>query len=53
MKIIVESPPAITLTDANREIPVDFGTEYTMSGSWNDLDSNLVDLYYAVDSNTL
>ncbi|MGG6361002.1 L-type lectin-domain containing protein [Peribacillus frigoritolerans] len=52
LKIIVESPPAITLTDANREIPVDFGTEYTMSGSWNDLDSNLVDLYYAVDSNT-
>ncbi|MFJ7937927.1 L-type lectin-domain containing protein [Peribacillus sp. NPDC096622] len=52
IKIIVESPPAISLTDANREFPVDFGTEYTISGSWNDLDSNLVDLYYAVDSNT-
>ncbi|MGM0838267.1 MAG: L-type lectin-domain containing protein [Bacillota bacterium] len=52
LKIIVESPPAITLMDANKEIPVDFGTEYTISGSWNDLDSNLIDLYYAVDSNT-
>lgn len=50
--IIVESPPAITLTDANREIPVDFAAEYTISGNWNDLDSNSVDLYYAVDNNT-
>ncbi|PFJ19206.1 hypothetical protein COD67_22600, partial [Bacillus cereus] len=52
VKIIVESPPTITLTDADKEIPLDLGTGYTISGSWSDLDSNAVDLYYVVDGGT-
>ncbi|WP_054025665.1 L-type lectin-domain containing protein [Bacillus sp. FJAT-28004] len=50
LNIFVESPPTVTLMDANKEIPVDFGTTYTINGSWSDLDSHAVDLYYAIDS---
>jgi hypothetical protein len=52
LKIIVESPPTVTLMDVDKEIPVDFGTDFNLSGSWNDLDSDIVDLYYAIDSDT-
>ncbi|MNO64394.1 Legume lectin domain protein [compost metagenome] len=52
LKIMVESPPTVTLMDADKEVPVDFGTDFTFSGSWNDLDSDAVDLYYAIDSDT-
>jgi len=52
LKIIVESPPAITLTDAGKEIPIDFGAGYTIRGSWKDSDSDSVDLYYVLDNNT-
>lgn len=51
LKIMVGNPPTITLTDAGQEIPVDAGTEYNMTGHWSDLDSDTVDLYYAIDGN--
>ncbi|MBN3526619.1 L-type lectin-domain containing protein [Paenibacillus apiarius] len=51
LTIIVGSPPTVALTDAGQVIPVDAGTEYTITGHWIDLDSNAVDLYYAINGN--
>ncbi|WP_182914702.1 L-type lectin-domain containing protein [Paenibacillus thiaminolyticus] len=49
LKIIVGSAPTITLRDAGEEIPMEAGDEYAISGYWSDLDSDTVDLYYAID----
>jgi hypothetical protein len=49
LKIIVESPPSISLNYANSTVPLDFENDFTLSGSWNDLDSNTVDLYYQIN----
>lgn len=51
LKIIVGSAPTITLRDAGEEISIDAGADYTISGYWSDLDSDSVDLYYAIDGN--
>ncbi|WCF07710.1 L-type lectin-domain containing protein [Paenibacillus thiaminolyticus] len=49
--IMVGHPPAITLRDAGEEASIDAGADYTISGYWSDLDSDTVDLYYAIDGN--
>jgi hypothetical protein len=49
LKIIVESPPSISLNNANSTVPLEFGTDFTLSGSWIDLDSNTADLYYQIN----
>lgn len=51
LKIMVGSPPTISLRDAGEEITMEAGDEYAISGYWSDLDSDTVDLYYAIDRN--
>lgn len=51
LTIMVGSPPTISLRDAGEEIPMEAGDEYAISGVWSDLDSDTVDLYYAIDGN--
>lgn len=51
LKIMVGSPPTISLRDAGEEITMEAGDEYAISGYWSDLDSDTVDLYYAIDGN--
>ncbi|WOD64882.1 leucine-rich repeat domain-containing protein (plasmid) [Niallia taxi] len=48
LTIIVESPPSITFKDANKEVTIDNGAGYSISGTWKDLDSDEVDLYYVL-----
>jgi len=52
LEIYVESAPTISLEDAQNTIPVDLGNNYTISGNWNDIDSNTIDLYYLIDNST-
>ncbi|WP_088013284.1 L-type lectin-domain containing protein [Gottfriedia acidiceleris] len=50
LKIFVESPPTISLNEANHQVPLDFGDNFTLKGSWSDKDSEQIDLFYVIDN---
>lgn len=44
------SPPNLTLKDANNQVSLKDDDELTLSGSWLDRDSDSISLYYQVDN---
>lgn len=50
IKVIVESPPKVSLNDANKDVSIEKDKDFTISGTWNDLDSDSINLYYSLDN---
>ncbi|PEF42454.1 hypothetical protein CON22_28785 [Bacillus cereus] len=53
LNISISSPPAITLTEENKDVEIDYGKNLKFSGTVNDLDgaNKELALYYVVDDN--